>query len=62
MDPINTRKGKEKNLKKDKSAYIYNNKRVRQYESIQCRKNSSSDNDKNKEYGNKDKDMGKQKK
>ena len=31
MDPKNTRKGKEKNLKKDKSAYKYGNKRVRQY-------------------------------
>jgi hypothetical protein len=32
MDPRITRKGKEKNKQKDKSAYKYNNKRVRQYE------------------------------
>ena len=47
MDPKNTRKGKEKNLKKDKSAYKYGNKRVRQYEALQS-KQSKEINDKNK--------------
>jgi len=47
MDPKNTRKGKEKNLKKDKSAYKYGNKRVRQYEALQS-KQSKEKNDKNK--------------
>ena len=39
----------EKNLKKDKSAYKYNNKRVRQYEALQ----SKQTNDKNKSDKNK---------
>ena len=33
MDPKITRKGKEKNQRKNKSDYKYNQKRVRQYES-----------------------------
>ena len=49
MDQKNNRKGKEKNLKKDKSAYKYNNKRVRQYEALQ----SKQTNDKNKSDKNK---------
>ena len=50
MDPKNTRKGKEKNLKKDKSSYKYGNKRVRQYEALQSNqsKQSKETNDKNK--------------
>jgi hypothetical protein len=34
MDPRNTRKGKEKNVNKNKNDYKYSNKRVRQYEAL----------------------------
>tara|TARA_B100000925_G_C22005408_1_gene473423 strand:- start:832 stop:981 length:150 start_codon:yes stop_codon:yes gene_type:complete len=47
MDPKITRKGKEKNQNKDKSAYKYGNKRVRQYEALQS-KQSTEKNEKNK--------------
>lgn len=40
MESNNNRKGKEKNLKKDKTKYdTYNQKRVRQYESLMNSKN-----------------------
>ena len=50
MDQKNNRKGKEKNVKKDKSAYKYGNKRVRQYEALQSkeRKEPKEKDDKNK--------------
>ena len=47
MDQKNNRKGKEKNIKKDKSAYKYGNKRVRQYEALLL-KQTKETNDKNK--------------
>lgn len=47
MDQKNNRKGKEKNVKKDKSAYKYGNKRVRQYEALLSNKPKEKD-DKNK--------------
>ena len=34
MDPKITRKGKEKNIKKNKGGYVYGNKRVRQVENL----------------------------
>ena len=34
MDPKITRKGKEKNAKKNKGDYVYGNKRVRQVENL----------------------------
>ena len=54
MDQKNNRKGKEKNLKKDKSSYKYSNKRVRQYEALQSKQtNDKNKNDKNKNDKNK---------
>ena len=47
MDPRNTRKGKEKNVNKNKNDYKYSNKRVRQYEAL-ISKQSKETNDKNK--------------
>tara|TARA_B100000524_G_C23434802_1_gene292903 strand:- start:376 stop:531 length:156 start_codon:yes stop_codon:yes gene_type:complete len=47
MDQKNNRKGKEKNVKKDKSTYKYGNKRVRQYEALLSKKPKEKD-DKNK--------------
>ena len=45
MDPKITRKGKEKNQNKDKSAYKYGNKRVRQYKALQSKEKKKQSDD-----------------
>ena len=46
MDPKITRKGKEKNLKKNKCDYVYGNKRVRQLENLINKSHKKEENEK----------------
>ena len=48
MDNFNNRKGKEKNVKKDKGSYKYGNKRVRQVENLYNKKTGKMEKDDNK--------------
>jgi hypothetical protein len=48
MDNFNNRKGKEKNVKKDKGSYKYGNKRVRQVENLYKKKTGKMEKDDNK--------------
>jgi len=42
-----TRKGKEKNMKKDKSGYKYSQKRIRQFEQLHDKQKQREQNNKN---------------
>ena len=46
MDPKITRKGKEKNAKKNKGDYVYGNKRVRQVENLINKSDKKGENEK----------------
>ena len=46
MDPKITRKGKEKNAKKNKGDYVYGNKRVRQVENLINKSHKKGENEK----------------
>lgn len=46
MDPKITRKGKEKNAKKNKGDYVYCNKRVRQVENLIKKSDKKGENEK----------------
>lgn len=46
MDPKITRKGKEKNAKKNKGDYVYGNKRVRQVENLIKKSDKKGENEK----------------
>ena len=46
MDPKITRKGKEKNVKKNKGDYVYSNKRVRQVENLMKTSHKKGENEK----------------
>jgi len=47
MDPKITRKGKEKNTKKNKGDYVYSNKRVRQVESLMKKSHKKGEKEEN---------------
>lgn len=50
MDSFNNRRGKEKNIYKDRSKYTYNQKRVRQYENQIQKETNNKHKDKHKKY------------